>query len=61
MKYILAFCLALLCCIIPGWAGDDGETRTLGLFGCESEATGLTCQDGDGQGFFLSKGRQELF
>ena len=38
-----------------------GGSYTLGSVYCDSAATGLTCRNQEGHGFFLSKARQELF
>jgi len=38
-----------------------GVTGRFGDITCLSENTGLTCQNSSGHGFFLSRGRQEIF
>lgn len=35
-------------------------TAVVGAFECESQRTGMTCTDGDGRGFFLSRARGDL-
>ena len=38
-----------------------GASASLGEFRCTSEQTGMTCQNGGGHGFAISKARQQLF
>jgi hypothetical protein len=38
-----------------------GRTRTVGPFTCVSRTTGLTCRNGAGHGFTLSRAHQKLF
>ena len=40
---------------------EYGKTLNVGGFRCLSEKTGLTCKNGAGHGFTLSKARQKLF
>jgi len=38
-----------------------GREIRVGQITCRSDSSGLTCRNGSGHGFFLSKGSQELF
>ena len=40
---------------------EYGVTGEFGGFVCQSERTGLTCQNEDGHGFFLSRRQQTVF
>jgi len=50
------------------WVGSNdsrvlayGKSIKKGKIVCSSEATGLTCKNNKGRGFFLSKSRQRIF
>ncbi len=38
-----------------------GQSATLGEFSCQSEKTGITCQNALGHGFSIAKAKQTLF
>lgn len=44
-----------------GVALGDGETISLWMFTCTSQKSGITCTNGSGHGFALSKAKQTLF